>query len=116
MADTLGIKGPSTGYAFLTEPLDETEEVEVENDEVLVYWNRVLFNVGVNISSCYLSILEESLKLGLMYHNFYMIEVLVGILSLSSLKDTEGSLTLKLGFACDLWWFRCRVEAVVATL
>eukprot|EP00438_Fugacium_kawagutii_P012298 Skav221929 [mRNA] locus=scaffold195:275249:280413:+ [translate_table: standard] len=34
MADSLGIKGPSTSYAFLTEPLDETEEVEVENDEV----------------------------------------------------------------------------------
>lgn len=79
MADTLGIKGPSTSYAFLTEPLDETEEAEVENDEVPAYW-------WCEHLKCFLSsILEGSLKYLEVKVDCQMIEV--GLLSLSSFKD-----------------------------
>ena len=45
MADSLGIKGPSSN-AFLTEPLDDTE-VEAEKDEAPRKWSKMGGENGV---------------------------------------------------------------------
>ena len=45
MADSLGIKGPSSN-AFLTEPLDDTE-VEAEKDEAPSKWSKMGGENGV---------------------------------------------------------------------
>ena len=50
MADSLGLKGPSSN-AFLTEPLDT--EVEAEKDEAPSKWSKMrLADIGVPLAHC----------------------------------------------------------------